>query len=81
MKGRELSIPTPRCPFCNAILEEAQLKWEAKPQAPNEFCWHEVWTCLGCKTTHVFPARKVFLEYVKDSQLLPRSDKVLLLPF
>lgn len=80
MRGHDITIPTPRCPFCESIMQECQLKWEEKPNAPHEFCWHEVWWCDSCHTNHVFPARYVFLEYVRNSQQLERGRRITHLP-
>lgn len=70
----------PRCPFCDHILEEVQLKLEEAPWSPEVLIWHEVWNCDSCNSTHIFPARQEFLEFVGKSELLEWSNKVLYLP-
>jgi len=71
----------PRCPFCDHILEEVQLKLEEHPNNPGgPLVWHEVWNCDSCNTNHVFPARLEFLEFVSNSQILERSNRILHLP-
>lgn len=80
MRGHEITIPTPRCPFCFAIMQECQLKWEPKPNAATEYCWHEVWQCDSCHTNHIFPARHIMLEYIGNSQQLERGQRIIHLP-
>lgn len=69
------AIPVPRCPNCDAILEEAQLYWDGEMGV-----WCEAWGCDSCHTNHIFPARIEFLEAVHNSQQLPRHNKMLYLP-
>lgn len=72
---REVTVPTPRCPICDAIMEEAQLRWNGE-----RVQWEEVWGCDSCHTMHCFPARIAVMEQVLGSRLMPKADRVLYLP-
>lgn len=77
---RRVTLPTPRCPLCYAVMEEAQLMWYEAPRAPGLYCWHEVWGCDSCHTEHTFPARIEFLQMAANSILLERSGRTIHLP-
>lgn len=66
---KKTKMPIPRCPLCDAILEEAQLIFK-------DGMWHECWGCDSCHTMHMFPARLDFLEFVKGSQNRPGSTQM-----
>lgn len=73
MANREITLPTPRCPFCFAVMEEAQLNITEKGL-------EETWGCDSCHTLHTFPARIEFVMLVGASNLLPTAHKTLYLP-
>ena len=74
MPNTEVTLPDPRCPFCEGKLESVQLKLEQGQL-------NEVWTCDGCRANHIFPARIDFVKKVIDSvKYHPTSHRVLHLP-
>lgn len=77
---RPVTLPEPRCPMCDTVMEECQLMLYEHPFAPGKYVWHETWGCDSCHTEHTFPARLEFLELVRDSKLLPRAARTLYLP-
>lgn len=80
MGSREVTLPTPRCPFCECVMQEVQLKVEQDPFNPLRVIPQEVWCCDSCHTNHIFPARVEFLIYVGRSELLPLLHRVEHLP-
>jgi hypothetical protein len=80
----EVTIPTPRCPLCDAKLESMQLQYFEAPNSPGNYCWHEVWNCDKCNTNHSFPARLAFLEQcnssILQSKTFERAGRILHLP-
>lgn len=73
--SRRKTTHIPRCPNCEAIMEEIQLYWDGEAGR-----WMECWGCDSCHSNHIFPARIEFMEAARNSVLLERSNKVLHLP-
>lgn len=70
----------PRCPMCDARLEEVQLRKGEIPGHEPMVGWMETWGCDSCHTNHTFPARIEFLQRVANSQMLEKSKFALHLP-
>lgn len=75
-----VTMPEPRCPFCNAVLEEVQIVDRELVEHPGIYAPHEVWNCSSCNSNHIFPARIEFMKHVGASKTLQRSGRVEYLP-